>query len=80
MAIKSLTTADRPAYPQAAYVLGLKPEWMFGQAMDTYPIDVGSREEVPPVAITLSADAARENVEFITGLIQRAGCEASSSA
>ena len=29
MAIETLTVADRPVYPHAVYVLGLKPGWLF---------------------------------------------------
>jgi hypothetical protein len=79
MAIESLTAVHRLVYSHAAYVLGLKPGWLFDQAMDTYPIDVGSPEDSSSSGMTLSPDSVRENVEFITDLLQRASCETASS-
>ena len=80
MVLDILTEPEQPVYPYAAYVLGLKRGWLFEQALDTYPVDVSSPGNGVDFTLALSRDRIRENVDFITDLIQRASCETSSSS
>jgi len=39
------------AYPNAAYLIGLQPGWIFTQAFETFPVEVGPPEESATVEV-----------------------------
>jgi molybdopterin/thiamine biosynthesis adenylyltransferase len=67
-ALDHLLGHNPPEYKHSVYLIGLKRAWIFDEPFDTYPIDVGSPEEVQPPAL-LSGDQLADTTNFLTGLI-----------
>lgn len=55
-------------YNHAVYLIGLKRGWVFNEAFDTYPIEVGQPEQVQPPAV-LSAEQHADTVSFVGELL-----------
>jgi sulfur-carrier protein adenylyltransferase/sulfurtransferase len=51
LAIDTLLGKEPSSYTHAAYLIGLQAAWIFDQAFETYPIDVGPPETEAQVAV-----------------------------
>jgi molybdopterin/thiamine biosynthesis adenylyltransferase len=51
LSIDTLLGREPSAYPNAAYLIGLRAGWIFTQAFETYPVEVGPPEESTAVEV-----------------------------
>jgi hypothetical protein len=72
LSIDTLLGREPSAYPNAAYLIGLRAGWIFTQAFETYPVEVGLPEESTTVEVDTEAMKA-EILEIVKLLKEHPG-------
>ncbi len=71
LAIDTVLTPSFSRYPFSMYLLGLAAAWIFQAPFDTVPVDVSPYQETPAAPSADQADAARNNLEFVSKLLAK---------
>ncbi|PZP47852.1 MAG: hypothetical protein DI601_02235 [Azospirillum brasilense] len=67
-AIDTLLERTPSDFPHAAYFVGLRRSWIFGEPFDTHPVDVGQPEERRPFE-AVPPEVIQENLSFLSALL-----------
>ena len=68
LSIDTLLGREPSAYPNAAYLIGLQPGWIFTQAFETFPVEVGPPEE--SAAVKVDKEEMKAEILEIVKLLQ----------
>lgn len=69
-ALDTLLARAPSLFPHPVYLVGLRRGWIFGEPFETHPVDVGGPEQASDPSGGLAPDVARENRQFVVGLLE----------